>query len=107
LWFSKIHASFIEKNITADIVVKAAVGWKTVTFCMHHIQSHDTFIQCKPKMPFVKTCQSNLYQDVFALNSFLQFIPSLLRSSELNAYHILHVSYILTPDLPQEKLEHV
>lgn len=100
LWFSKIHAFFIEKDITADIVVKTVVGWKLVTFCVHHIQSHDAFIQYKPKMRLVKTCQSNLHQDVFALNSFLQFITSLLRTSELNAYHILHVSYILTPDMP-------
>jgi hypothetical protein len=44
LWFSKIHAFFIEKDITSDIVVKPVVGWKLVTFCVHHIQSNDTFI---------------------------------------------------------------
>jgi hypothetical protein len=99
LWFSKIHAFFIEKDFTADVVVKPVVGWKLVTFCVHHIQSHDTFIQYKPKMRFVKTCQSNLQQDVFALNSLLQFVLLLLRNSELNAYYILHISYILTPDL--------
>jgi hypothetical protein len=93
LWFSKIHAFFIEKDITADIVVKPDVVWKLVTFCVHHIQSHDTFIQYKPKMRFFKTCQPNLYQDVLAINSFLQFIPSPLRTSKLDAYHILHVSY--------------
>ena len=58
LWFSKIHAFFIDKDITADIVVKPVVGWKIVTFCIHHIQSHDIFIQYKPKMRFVKTCQT-------------------------------------------------
>jgi hypothetical protein len=50
-------------------------------------------------MRFIKTCQSNLHQDVFAFNSFLLFIPSIFSTSEVNAYHILHVSYILTPDL--------
>jgi len=107
LWFSTIHAFFIDKDITADIVVKPVVGWKIVTFCIHHIQSHDIFIQYKPKMRFVKTCQSNLYQDFFPLNSFLHSILSILRTSELNAYHILHVSQILTPDLALKKLEHV
>lgn len=100
LRFSKIHAFFIEKDITADIVAKPVVGWKLVTFCVHHIQHHGIFIQYKPNMFFIKTCQSSLHQDVFALNSFPQFIPSLLRTSDLNAYHILHVGYILTPDLP-------
>jgi hypothetical protein len=100
LWFSEIHAFFIEKDNNADIVVKPVVVWKLVTFCVQRIHNHDAFIQYKPKMRFVKTCQSNLHQDVFALHSFLQFIPSILRTSELKAYNILHVSYILTPDLP-------
>jgi hypothetical protein len=100
LWFSKIYALFIEKDITADIVMKPVVGWKLDTFYLHPIQSHDTFIQYKQKMRFVKTCQSNLHQDVLAINFFLRFIPSLSRNSELSAYHILHVGYILTPDLP-------
>jgi len=60
LWFSKIHDSFIEKDITADIMVKPVVIWKLVTFYVNHIQSHDTFIQYKPNMRFVKTCQSNI-----------------------------------------------
>jgi len=60
LWFSKIHAFFIEKDITVDIVVNPDVVWKLVTFCVHHIQSHDTFIQYKPKMRFFKTCQPNI-----------------------------------------------
>jgi len=84
LWFSKIHA-FIKKYNTADIVVKPVVVWKLVTFCVHRIHSHDTLIQYNLTMRFVKTCQSNLHQDVFALNSFLQFIPAILRTSELNA----------------------
>ena len=102
LWFNKMYVLFIEKDIIADVVVKTVDGWKLVTFCVHQIQRHSTFkcIQYEPKMRSVKTCHSNSHQDVFASNFLLQFIPSLLRTSELNACCILHVGYILTYDLP-------
>ena len=54
LWFNKMYVLFVEKEATVDIVVKPVVGWKLVIFSVHHIRSHDTFIQYKPKMRFVK-----------------------------------------------------